>query len=204
MSFTRAALVLPLLLAVPGAPAAASGYPELCLILAPGQLALNASYEEQLVTFEGTAAVDNPSGSEIDVYIVARNSALWWTSCTPKVFTVRGTGSVPFQLSVRVPASSCNRSVESWVEGEARFNGNLVGTNQSQRVTLAIGPLPRGATDQGRDSSWLSSTFGVKGNAPFTLAAIIAALAAAALSGWGVARRRRRRGRKAAGVTEGT
>jgi len=133
------------LMALPaGAPpvqAAPPVYPQLSISLSPETMELNASYYDQEVTLEGTLTVDNPSGTDVDIYIRTLNSARWAVYCNPCTFTVRGSGSGTFVLTATVPARMCNRTVEVWVEGEARLNGVQAGTNLSQHAQIVIGPL---------------------------------------------------------------
>jgi hypothetical protein len=166
-------LIPVLLLFAPSAQAATAVYPQFSISIAPGTMELNASYYDREVTLEGTLIVDNPSGTEVDFIIVARDSGQWGVSCSQGILTVRGSGSESFVLTMEVPARACNRTVEVWVDGEARLNGIPVGTNQSPRAQVILGHLPRGPEVEHRDGSWMVSTFGAAGPVPLSLVVVV-------------------------------
>jgi len=190
----RAALPAALLmLAIPGAQAASAVYPVLSLSISPTDVSLPASPYYQYVSFNGTAELDNPSGVPVTVSLFSRITEGWYAACQPNILNYLGSDSMPFNLTIRVSAGACNKTVMAWVEGEARINGALVSTNRSQQLTIMLGDLPGYTTSQNQDHPWLASTFG--GNlalSPATalLTAIVLILA---FAGLGLARRRRKR-----------
>jgi hypothetical protein len=182
-----------LMLSMPVSQAAAPVFPELGIAISPDVVYVNASPYYQQIQFNGTATLDNPSQSPIVVSLFGRVSVGWVPTCAPNVFSLWGPDSIPFTLTIRVDQGACNMTVIAWVEGEARFNGAIVSTNQSSRSTIILGDLPGYSVSANKDDPWLASTFG--GNVPFSpgMALLIAIIAIVAIATYGLARRRRKR-----------
>lgn len=182
-----------IILCAPCVQAASPVYPELSLSISPGEISLAASPNYQEFRFNGTAALDNPSGLPVTVSLFSRVTEAWHSSCTPNLMNHYSSETFPFNLTIRVNPGVCNKTALAWVDGEVRFNGAIVSTNQSQRSTIRLGDLPGYTTSQNPDSSWPASAFG--GNFAFSPATAILVLIVVILAAvtYGLVRRRRRR-----------
>jgi hypothetical protein len=186
------ALIIMMLFA-PMMQAASPVYPELSLSISPAEVSLAASPNYQEVRFEGAAALDNPSGVPVIVTLSGKVTEGWLTTCSPNLLNFYGSGSMPFNLTLRVDAGACNKTVRAWAEGDALIHGETVSSNQSQKSTIILGDLPGYTTRQNPDSSWLTST--VSGNLAFSPATALLVLIVifVAIAGLGLVRRRRKR-----------
>ena len=183
-----------ILLALPGARAVSPGYPDIRIELSPPERSVNSSYYEQKVVFDGTVTVDNPSNASVQILLWGGSPAMS-AICSPDHFSLQDSGDQPFNLTITVTKNIWNRTFEFWVSGEAHLAGQLVATNQSNRVRLAVGDRPLNG-DSGRGD--LGISYGDDGRASMQWSVFIAAVSAAAVaSAFYAARRRRRRRREA-------
>ena len=160
--------------------------------LYPAEANIDAGYQDQYFAFNGTVSVDDSLERELTVILQPVMTYPLGGSCSPDYVVFTGSGAAVFKCTVKVPAKTNNVTSAVFVNAQAHYRLDIVGTNQSPLVNVIVGALP--PPDAKVDDFY----FGYPSGSIGLLPAIIAlAVVVAALSAFLFVRRRRKT--KAAG-----
>ena len=168
--------------------------------LSPPEIDVNAGFHDQYIVFNGTVSVDDTLDRELTVILQPLMSYPLGVACSPDYVVFRGSGSAPFNCTVKIPAKTNNLTSAVYVNAQAHYRTDIVGANQSPPVTVVVGALTAPAPHE--DSFGIAY---VSRNAGMLPVIVFLAVVVAAVSVWAAARRRRQKRAETAGmVTEGT
>ena len=144
-------------------------------------------------------SVEDSLDRELTVVLQSLTAYPLGVSCTPGYMVFTGSGSVPFNCTVKVPARTNNLTSSIYVNAQAHYRTDIVGANQSPPVTVVVGALPApNATEDTFGIMYRSNSIGM------LPAVVLLAVLVTAVSVWAAARRRRRKRAEASrSATEG-
>lgn len=157
------------------------------IVLSPPEMSAAASYHDQFLLFNGTVVVEDPLNREFYVRLQPVITYPLGGTCSPDYIVFTGSGTVPFNCSVKVPAKSQSLDSVLFVNAQAHYHSDVIGTNQSQRVQITVGALPPATTPANDPLFGYSSS-----NVGMLPVIVLAVVLVAAVSAWAAARRRRR------------